>query len=195
VDHYRPVVPVDCVRAPLGARQRAVRSAILGGDIARRARAFDDYPANVKSTLQLRPWPRNLLRVGWLALICPVLLAACTVHRYSHTYSAPARYKFVIHAPEPEQYFIRVPDNGDFPVAPDGRVTIEFYETVKGLETKFMDAEWAGDTLFDTTNVKAVYVMKGKSVVKKIALKPAGKFIDHYPTDDSGYIVIQLDAK
>lgn len=127
--------------------------------------------------------------IGTFSLAVCFLSCGCV---YRHAYTLSETYKFAIQCPSPEEYFIRVPHGGDYPVPPDGRVTVSYNETRKSCEVKFMDA----DLLYrDSGGVNALYIMTGDRVVKRIALRPPEDFLSKYSVDVEGYWVVRLDHK
>jgi hypothetical protein len=127
---------------------------------------------------------RGILLLGGCSL-----LAGCVYH-YTHT--GALTEALAIRATNPERFFIRVPNNGDYPIPADGRVRLRYTENAKSWELKCMDGILCDHTSRD---VEAIYIMEGKRVVKKVSLYPPEKFLRNYPADEQGYRLITLDQK
>ncbi len=123
--------------------------------------------------------------VIWL-LVC-VALSGCIPRHY--TSSSTLTEKFLIQSQKPEQYFIRVPDNGDYQVPPDGRITFTYTEKTGSWEAEFMDAHWLGPWC-RTCNVEVFFVMSEKRVVREIKKHDLGTKILR---DEDGYWAIRVE--
>ncbi len=131
----------------------------------------------------------RLRAVSLVGLLVCVALSGCIPYHYSS--SMICTEKFLIQSPKPEQYFIRVPDNRDYAVPSDGRITINYTEKRSHWQAEFMDANWLGDWC-STCNVKAIFVMRERRVVRKIRIKDLGTPIHR---DEDGFWVVQVEQK
>jgi hypothetical protein len=122
--------------------------------------------------------------------LCLSLAGCCHTRRYNHTLTQ--KIKFAIQAQQPEQYYIRVPSNGDYPVPSDGRISLSYTNIYKAWELVCGDGY-----LLDSQSctVEAIYIMQGKSIVQKIPLTPPEKFVNKFPVDDKGYYVVRVNQK
>lgn len=132
-----------------------------------------------------------------LFYLYPLLLSVCLVSAgcisRRNAWTSQGSNKFAIQASNPEQYFIRVPHNDDYPVPHNGRVTVSYSQANKYWEVKCADLIILGG--HPSSNVNALYVMRGKKIVKKIALTPLKDFLSKYDTDDQGYLTLKLDEE
>jgi hypothetical protein len=134
----------------------------------------------------LKTPPIRLSVAMWLLLVLVATGCIPQHHHFTHTWTG----ELVLRCVNPEQYSIRVPHNGDYPVPPNGHITLNFRVTDGYWEARFMDANFAG-SMCNTRDVKAIYIVRGGAVVKKIGLNQLWKC----PADEHGYNVIELDRE
>lgn len=81
---------------------------------------------------------------------------------------------------------VRVADKRDYPVATDGRVTIDFSQLPRGCAVRLFGVIKVSDS--GPEEVRAIHLLKDGTVVRKLSLTQLG----HLPVDSDGYHTIVL---
>ena len=75
--------------------------------------------------------------------------------------------KIRIVAADPQQFTIRVPNKGEFPVSEDGKVVVAYSEKIRAFEMKYGDVVLADRV---TSDVNYICIMKAGRVVRKVSM-------------------------
>jgi len=98
----------------------------------------------------------------------------------------PSQQKLCLHSASPANYIIRVVDTNDFPVAADGRVTINIPTLRRGCDTYLFGFIKLSDG--SPEHLKAIHVLRDEKIVRKLSLEKLKKL----PTDTEGYHTLDL---
>ncbi|MGV3753871.1 MAG: hypothetical protein ACO1QS_00650 [Verrucomicrobiota bacterium] len=101
--------------------------------------------------------------------------------------NTPSQQKLCLKASSPTNYTVRVAATNDFPVATDGRATIDIPTLPRGCDTYLFGFIKLSDG--SPERVPAIHVLKNEKVVRKLSLEKLKKL----PTDTDGYHTLDLN--
>ena len=129
----------------------------------------------------------DLMRMKKLAVILAsisILLCGCTSRSFDSTYRET--WQLHVLAEKPQDYIIRVPNVGDYPVGTDGRVKVPVERSVHSWElSAYGEARMMSH---DTAIPPYIYVVHGQTIAARISTLTFYKL----PTDADGYILVRV---
>lgn len=122
-------------------------------------------------------------RIASSLILCACLCGCVTA---LHPYNQPSKEKLRLQSAMPEQYTVRVAENTDFQVAPDGRVIVDVPQLERGCATYLFGVMKVKDS--SSEDVPAIHLKKGGRTVRKLSLNDIAKL----PVDDEGYHLVKV---
>jgi hypothetical protein len=118
-----------------------------------------------------------------LILLC-ILLSGCWT--YSNDSQNDGTWGFHVRAKAPEEFIIRVPKLGDYPVPTNGVVKVRVSRKVHRWDLYCVEAIMMSH---ESTDVPHLYLMKGDKIIKTINTKSMHK----QKKDDYGNVEIKVE--
>jgi hypothetical protein len=102
-------------------------------------------------------------------------------------YNPPSQEKLRVQSQTPEQYIIRVADQIDYLVSPDGGVLVNIPRLERGCATHLFGLLQIIDS--SPYNVQAIQVRKGERIIRKLSLNDLAEL----PIDGAGYHLVKVE--
>ncbi|HEY1172608.1 MAG TPA: hypothetical protein VGH19_14655 [Verrucomicrobiae bacterium] len=102
------------------------------------------------------------------------------------TGNPPSHQKLSLHTTSPTNYLVRVADTNDFPVAADGRVTIDVPTLPRGCDTYALGFIKISDG--SPERIRAIHILKDGKIVRKLSLEK----LKQLPVDTEQYHILNL---
>ena len=102
-------------------------------------------------------------------------------------YNQPSQQKLRVQSPTPQKYTVRVADKADYPIAADGRVTVEVPRLERGCATYLFGVVKVKDS--SPYDVPAIHLNKDNRTIRKLSLNDVAKL----PADEEGYHLVKVE--
>ena len=125
----------------------------------------------------------------WTLIASLVVLSAllCGCVNALRPYNQPSQQKVRVQSPTPLRYTVRVADKTNYPVAPDGRVTLDVPRLERGCATYLFGVVKVNDG--SPYDVPAIHLNRDGRTIRKLSLNDLAKL----PVDEQGYRLVKVE--
>jgi hypothetical protein len=102
-------------------------------------------------------------------------------------YNQPSQEKLRVQSATPQKYIVRVADKLDYPVAADGRVTVDVPQLDRGCATYLFGVVKVKDS--SPYDARAIHLNKDNRTVRELSLNELAKL----PLDGQGYHLVKVE--